>query len=464
MAWCAAALALLVLPASAAAQPAAQPSGPVGCIDTRGVGGCAAASSLAGLEPTQMVVSPNGRFVYSTQQGELTPPRGAPHSRLLVFARDPRSGALHPLPGRRGCLEDTPQPVARQRGSCERVGGIEQPYALAISPDGRRLYVSAGGGREFGANYLVTFAVDPRTGTLRLLQCLTSQVRSHCASAPIPPVGDLLVSSDSRYVYLADGRRAAIDVYRVGANGLAFAQCAAATTVPGHSCTMAQLLPQAGVEGLAETRDGFELYAAGLIGEDADRIVELGRDPGSGLLTAGSAPGDCVSDERSPPSGCTRVGLTGTQLSLSASGDALYAASEPELAVADLSRDPDTGALSEAAPPAGCLELTDLLQLGCSVAPRWSGDHAHTVPSRSGGLLVSAVEQRDGDETVVEVTRSPTGGPLAVNDIRGCRAGRCRPLRGAAGETVGALAISPDGRSVYVAGGDGIAQIRISGG
>ena len=276
---------------SATARQAAQPGGRAGCVNTRGTDGCTAAPAMAGLEATQLAVSPNGRFVYGALLAELIPGPHAPHSRLLVFARDAHSGALHLLPGRRGCLEDTVQPVTRQQGACERVGGIEQPFALAVSPDGRRLYVSGGGGRDNGGDYLVTFAADPRTGTLRRLQCLTDQAHSHCTFAPIGSFGELAVSPDSRYVYAADGHRAAMDVYRVTAHGLVLAQCLAATPAPGRSCTIDPLLMEGGVEGLAVPRDGSELYAAGGIGDDASRIVEFGRDPASGLLNAGSGRG-----------------------------------------------------------------------------------------------------------------------------------------------------------------------------
>ncbi len=457
-------LVLLAATALAGMQPAAQPNSRAGCVTTRGTEGCAPAPALAGLEPTQLAVSPNGRFVYSALQAELIPGPHAPHSRLLVFARDARSGALHLLPGRRGCLEDTVQPVKRQHGACQRVGGIEQPFALAISPDGRHLYVSGGGGRDNGGNYLVTFSADPRTGTLRQLQCLTDQAHSHCTSAPIGSFGELAVSPDSRYLYAADGHRAAMEVYRVTARGLVLAQCLTAMPLSGRSCTIDPQLMEAGVEGLAVSRDGSELYAAGGIGDDASRIVEFGRDTASGLLTAGSAPGDCVTDSSSPPAGCSNVTLAGAQLSLSAFGDTLYAGSGTELAVAALTRNPVTGALSEAPSPSGCVEFAELSERGCTrVAPRWSGEAPHIAPSPSpsDGLLVSAVEHHDEGETVVEVARPSAGGELVVNDVRGCAAGVCQRLHGANSDQVGAIAISPDGHSVYVAGVRGIAQIRL---
>jgi hypothetical protein len=69
--------------------------------------------------------------------------------------------------------------------------------------------------------------------------------------------------------------------------------------------------------------------------------------------------------------------------------------------------------------------------------------------------------EHHGAGTVVEVTRSAADGALAVSDLRGCAAGACHRLRGTNGELAGALAASPDGRSVYVADRGGIAQIRI---
>jgi hypothetical protein len=350
------------------------------------------------------------------------------------------------------------------------VGGLEFPVSLAISPDGRHLYASASGGRAGGGSYLVTFAVDPRKGTLRRLQCLTDQLHSRCAFAPIPSQGHLLAGSDSRSVYMGDIFPSAIYVYRVFARGLVLQQCFAAT--PLRNCTVDPLLPTAGVHGLAETPDGSELYAAGAMGTGAERVVGLGRDQASGLLTARSGQGDCASDEPSPPAGCTAVTLTGSVLSLSPSGDTLWAASDEgyegqSLAVAALTRDPSTGALSEPPGAAGCVVFAAAASRGCGTAPAWEVlDPYYTLASASGGLLASATEHHEEHHyhvaTVLQVSRSLTGRALVVNDLRECAAGACHQLRGAAGELIGPLASSPDGRSVYVAQGDGMAQLRIA--
>jgi hypothetical protein len=274
---------------------------------------------------------------------------------------------------------------------------------------------------------------------------------------------------------VGEGFPSAIYVYRVFARGLVLQQCLAAA--PLRNCTVHPLLPAAGVRGLAETPDGSELYAAGTTGSGAERIVGLSRDQASGLLTARSGEGDCASDESDPPAGCTAVTLTGSVLSLSASGDTLYAASGEgyttfNLAVAALTRDPASGALSEPAGPAGCVVFASALSFaaapsrGCGTAPRWvADDQYYTASAASGGLFVSAVERHEEHHyhvaTVVQVSRSPTGGALVVKDVRECAPGACHHLRGAAGELNGPIASSPGGRSLYMSQGDGIAQLRL---
>jgi hypothetical protein len=340
-----------------------------------------------------------------------------------------------------------------------------------ISPNGRHLYASATGGRGSGGSYLVTFAVDPSKGTLHRVQCLTDLLRSRCMFAPIPSQGHLLAGSDSRSVYVGAAFPSAIYVYRVFARGLVLQQCLAAA--PLRNCTVDALLPAAGVHGLAETPDGSELYAAGAMGTGAERVVGLSRDQASGLLTARSGQGDCASDEPSPPAGCTAVTLTGSVLSLSSSGDTLWAASDEgdegqNLAVAALTRDPSTGALSEPPGAAGCVVFAAAASRGCGTAPAWEVlTPYYTLAAASGGLLASAVEQHHEEHhyhvaTVVQVSRAPSAGGLVVKDLRECAPGNCHQLRGAAGELIGPPARSPDGRSVYLAQGDGMAQLRIA--
>ena len=130
------ALIVLLLLGALAGAPAAQalratqPPGHAGCIDAAGSHGCARAAALLQVGP--IVVSPNGAFVYAFD----APPPGPDQllARLLIFARNARTGALRQLPGRRGCLEntfkrvtDSARPVRAGRRARDARGARHQP-------------------------------------------------------------------------------------------------------------------------------------------------------------------------------------------------------------------------------------------------------------------------------------------------------------------------------------------------
>jgi hypothetical protein len=468
------ALSLLVLAAvfadSAQALRATQPSGRAGCIDAAGSHGCARAPALSEVGP--IAVSPNGAFLYAFNAAPPGP--DALLARMLIFARNPRTGALRQLPGRRGCLENTFKPVRRQRGPCERVGGLEVPKELAISPDGRRLYATD----AFDGNYLVTFALNPRTGAADKLQCLTNLRPSRCTltKPELQEPDALIVSPDSRYVYVASQTEfpsphtPLLDVYRAGPRGLGPQQCIAQEAVPALGCIAVPLLGDASVSGLAEAPDGSVVYAAA-----AGRVVALARDPTSGRLTPLSGPGDCVSDEHTPPAGCSAVALIGTDLVMGASADTLYTATQEmgTFAVAALTREGPAGGLGEPSGPAGCAAFMGLGGIpGCGPLPNWVGSLALGLPTlspRPDVLLAGFDGGPDfGDErgrstdSVVQITRSPLTSALEATDLRSCEPPTaCPPLRGTEAN-LASIASSPDGRSIYLADGSGIAQLRPS--
>ena len=246
---------------------AVQPRGPAGCIDAGGSDGCVRAVSLSeqsSLGPT--AVSPNGGFLYAVDS-PLTGASDRNHGRLLIFARNRRSGALRQLPGRRGCLENTFTRVRRQHGPCQLVGGIENPEGLTISPDGRRLYATTSG---VLGSYLVTFVLDPRSGSARRLQCLTNVTPSNCAFAAFQKPNTLMVSPDSRFVYLgslteqASGASPLLSVYRAGRRGLISQQCIAGATIHDRGCAVVRALGDTSVDGLAEAPGAGVVYASEL--------------------------------------------------------------------------------------------------------------------------------------------------------------------------------------------------------
>src|SRR3954453_21975688 len=123
-----------------------QPHGHAGCIHRTGINRCAPGRFVT--SPEDVVVSPDRRFVYVASFGN--------HD-IAIFERNRRTGRLTQLPGRRGCGHH--QPTAPRPHRCTRGRALRGAAALALSPDGRNLYVAAA-----GSDALSIFARNRRTG------------------------------------------------------------------------------------------------------------------------------------------------------------------------------------------------------------------------------------------------------------------------------------------------------------
>ncbi|HET7146163.1 MAG TPA: choice-of-anchor Q domain-containing protein, partial [Gaiellaceae bacterium] len=116
----------------------------LGCI---AVSGTECASTEAGLGfATSIAVSPDGKNVYVTAADDDT---------VMIFDRNAVDGTLTPA----GCVQDA---AARfDRGCATRVHGMVNAYDVAVSPDGKNVYVAAGGGfPELGAVVELARAAD----------------------------------------------------------------------------------------------------------------------------------------------------------------------------------------------------------------------------------------------------------------------------------------------------------------
>jgi 6-phosphogluconolactonase (cycloisomerase 2 family) len=206
-------VALQIEPRSGALRPL--PSGE-GCWQSLPGGSC---PGVAGLEGASAItVSPEGRFVYVGAEVS-----GA----VRGFARNPSTGTLTPINGGGGCVSSGN--VADMDRSCEqKVPQLGGARALALSPDGRELYVAA-----FSPGAVVTLGRNRTTGALLALppDCLQAQAGASC------PTGRTLLR---------------------------------------------------GAAALALTPNGAMLY---VLAEGADTLVELRRSPAEGTLTlAGETP------------------------------------------------------------------------------------------------------------------------------------------------------------------------------
>jgi DNA-binding beta-propeller fold protein YncE len=417
-----------------------QPAGKAGCLQHLGRDGCARIAPL--VQPEKSAVSPDGRYMYVPVVRS---------NAILIFARDRATGCLKRLRGRRGCVKN------RAGRSCTAAHVMTQPIALAISPDGRNVYVFGA-----GSDSLTAFARNRRTGAMHQLSgprgCATRLSRTGCARARGLNEGiDVAVSPDGRRVYTA-GRRfpGSIAVFdRQPGGGVRQRPGANACLAPKGRAGCAPARGIGSPWSLAVSPDSRNVYVAGL---RSDSVAVLSRTPG-GLSQAGDSSG-CLA--LTAVEGCAVARGLGMPagVAVSPDGSSVYVAGNESNAVAILTRD-GAGSLIQPAGAAGC--VSDRGAGGCASGRALDTLHGIVV-SPDGRNLYVASERLD---TVSAFARSSSGALTQLEDRWAC-IGRvasllgCAPARGL--WTTIALTTSPDGRNVYAITEDaergGIAVLR----
>jgi DNA-binding beta-propeller fold protein YncE len=380
----------------------------------------------------------------------LGAPAGALSATTPPPNRQPVSahGSLLQLPGANGCLVDRSQ---AGRG-CTRVRALRGPapllgsHALAISPDGRNVYVASS-----ESHAIAVFARDSRTGALSQRSgaagCIAAGGAGGCGrSVGLVIPNSVVVSPDGRNVYATSlGSNAVLSFHRNRSTGAltqlgAGTGCIADATLPG--CTVGRALD--GPDAVTVSPDGKSVYVAAFAGS---AIAVFSRNPSTGALTQPSDTGGCVAEI--PTAGCSTGLAVGDPegVAVSPDGTNVYVAAPGSNAVDTFARDDSTGALTQATDGTGCIVATALA--GCTTGTQLVGADALTVSPDGGDVYVTSL----GSNTVTTFTRAPSAGQLTqlsgtsacvINVLAvGCSLGR--ELGGPEG-----LAVSPDGASVYV--------------
>jgi len=381
----------------------------------------------------------------------LAAPAGAVGAPALQRSRAPVTavGTLAQLHGRSGCLVDRSTPRRR----CTLVRALRGPApflgsnAVAISPHGGSVYVASS-----RSNAIAVFKRNARTG--RLTQgsgtagCIAARGASGCARArALRGPNSVAVSADGDNVYATSLISDAVAVFRRNASTGALTQASDASGCIANAATSGCATGRAldGPDVVTVSPDGSNVYVGSFVG---NAVAVFARDSSTGALTQPADTTGCIVN--TPTEGCaTGVALAAPEgMAISADGNTVYVATAISGALDVLTRNPSTGALSQATDGTGC--IADSMLTGCTIGTQLGGANAVSVSPDDGDVYVTSLMSN----SVTSFTRTPTTGQLAQKTgtsacviyvlAVGCSLGRA--LSAPEG-----LAVSPDGASVYAA-------------
>jgi 6-phosphogluconolactonase (cycloisomerase 2 family) len=290
------------------------------------------------------------------------------------------------------------RPASVVRDRRDGVDGLDQPGDLALSPDGAHLYVAG-----FDADALAVFARDPARGSLRFVAAM------HENEAGVHGLGgavSLAVSGDGRFVYVAGREDDSLVVFARDANSgrLRFVE---SERELGFGPTSLAIAP-----------DGRHVYVSGF---DASAIAIYQRDAGSGALTRTGT----VRDRDEPAHALSSA----ASVAVSPDGALVVAASYGEDALELFTRDSETGMLRRRATARAGIDAPVRLRRALGVAFAPSGREVYAAAADPGSLLAFDVTDGRLRPTAVHLDEG------AATIAEAC-----------------AVAVSPDGEHVYVAG------------
>ena len=412
-----------------------QPKGTAGCIHRKGTNRCAQGRAVT--SPEDIVISPDGRHAYVASYGS--------HG-IAIFTRARRTGLLEQLPDRRGCIRHE---GGRFCGAGRAMGG---PVSIAISPDGRNVYVVSA-----GSDALSVLARNRRTGVLTQLPgqsgCVSQRPGGGCfVGRALNEPTSVAVSPDGEHVYVT-GRRfpSGVAVFDRAANGSVTQPAGPAGCVTqrgGFDCATARALRSP--EEVAVSPDSRFVLVAGM---RSSAVSVLAQGP-EGLSQAEGAAG-CIANGGGPEGCAPARGLAGpVDLAVTRDGRNVYTASSVGDAIAILQRDRTTGVLSQEPGRVGCISQSGgggrcirgrALDEVWGVAVSPDGRNVYGVSAKVNMLGAMARDRATG-----RLSQLPGRHGCFIRGrggLFGCPEGR--------GLTVAvAVTVSPDGRNVYVTSED----------
>jgi DNA-binding beta-propeller fold protein YncE len=365
-----------------------------------GTSTCTDGADATGLVlPQAIAVSPDGQNVYAIAQDVNG------NGTIAEFARA-SDGSLSPVSGH-DCIAENIDATDETSPCDDQTGfGIARPFALAISPDGKNVYV-----------------VDEQNEDIAVF--------SRASDGSLSQLG--------------------------GAD-----DCIADASLEGTECgSRATGISEA--TSVVVTPHGENVYTAGFHGGNEDgTIAEFARNPTDGSLTQPDSPANCI-QAPSDDDGCgtTAIGVVGfAGLVVSPDGQNVYTASQAVGGpIAEFSRAAN-GALSQLPAPNDCIQEGS--DFGCSSTGIGitTGYRLAISPDGASVYAPSALCSTTSCEDVAEFARNADGTLTQLPSPDSCiqnssvEGNECPGNEQGQGLGGPGVAVSPDGASVYVTGND----------
>jgi DNA-binding beta-propeller fold protein YncE len=307
-----------------------QPAGTAGCISEDGSGPCRDGRALD--YPHAVVVSPDGKSVYVASHG------------IARFDRNTTTGAVTQPSGAGGCIsENGAEPCRDGHGMIAGVGH------LAVSPDGKSVYATAGASPNFHdpIGSVVRLKRNTSTGAITQLAgtagCISEDGSGSCADGHGINGGSVAVSPDGRSVYLAGGTTlqngSVVSLERNTSTGAITEPAGTAGCISEDGSG-----PCADGHGMLRSPDGVAVSADGksvyLAVASANALVRIRRNATFGSISQPAGSAGCISEDGSGPCSDGRGLSFPTDVAVSPEGNSVYAASGGSKAVARFNRAP----------------------------------------------------------------------------------------------------------------------------
>ncbi len=352
---------------------------------------------LAGA--SAVALSPDGLNLYAT---------GAADNAVTVFRRDLRNGSLAYLDVRRDG-ETTYDASCVPTGA---IDGLHGAAGVAVSPDGKHVYVTG----ELD-DAIAVFSRSSTTGGLTFAQFLRDGVG---AVNGLGNVRGVAISPDGAHVYTAAKSDNGVGIFARSASTGHLTYLG--IRVDGTSQPPLTLDGLAGASAVAVSPDGAHVYVAG---ETDDGVAVFSRNASTGLLTFVEAKKDGVGGVN---------GLDGARaIAISDDGRHVYVAGSVDGAVAVFARNASTGALTFVEAVVDGVDGADGLAGASGVTVTPDDEHVYVASAGDSAVAVLARDAATGRLTPLPAAFD---GALGIDGLAGARA----------------LAASPDGEQLYVAG------------